>query len=126
MYGLTRATTTLGFSAGAGLLIWFATHISNDNTGGYWARVGLVGSAGPAVPRLRGEGQTRRGGGPGRGDPAHQGVEDGRGASEDLRGQRRGRADHRVAVGLDDVGRPDPGPRDGPVTRVRAAVGRAG
>ena len=34
MYGLTRATTTLVFSAGAGLVIWFATQISNDNTGG--------------------------------------------------------------------------------------------
>ena len=46
MYGLTRATTTLVFSAGAGLLIWFATQISNDNIGGYWARVGLVAGAG--------------------------------------------------------------------------------
>jgi hypothetical protein len=46
MYGLTRATTTLVFSAGAGLLIWFATQISNDNTSGYWARVGLVAGAG--------------------------------------------------------------------------------
>ena len=46
MYGVTRATTTLVFSAGAGLLIWFATQISNDNTGGYWARVGLVAGAG--------------------------------------------------------------------------------
>ena len=46
MYGLTRATTTLVFSAGAGLLIWFATQISNDNIGGYWARVGLIAGAG--------------------------------------------------------------------------------
>ncbi len=46
MYGLTRATTTLVFSAGAGLLIWLATQISNDNIGGYWARVGLVAGAG--------------------------------------------------------------------------------
>jgi hypothetical protein len=46
MYGLTRATTTLVFSAGAGLLIWFATQIGNDNIGGYWARVGLVAGAG--------------------------------------------------------------------------------
>ena len=46
MYGLTRATTTLVFSAGVGLLIWFATQISNDNTSGYWARVGLVAGAG--------------------------------------------------------------------------------
>jgi hypothetical protein len=46
MYGLTRATTTLVFSAIAGLLIWFATQISNDHVGGYWARVGLVAGAG--------------------------------------------------------------------------------
>ena len=46
MYGLTRATTTLVFSAVAGLLIWFATRISNDRVGGYWARVGLVAGAG--------------------------------------------------------------------------------
>jgi hypothetical protein len=46
MYGLTRATTTLVFSAVAGLLIWLATQISNDHVGGYWARVGLVAGAG--------------------------------------------------------------------------------
>lgn len=46
MYGFTRATTTLVFSAVAGLLIWFATQISNDHVGGYWARVGLVAGAG--------------------------------------------------------------------------------
>jgi hypothetical protein len=46
MYGVTRATTTLVFSAGAGLLIWLATQISNDTVGGYWARVGLVAGAG--------------------------------------------------------------------------------
>jgi hypothetical protein len=46
MYGLTRATTTLVFSAAAGLLIWLATQISDDHVGGYWARVGLVAGAG--------------------------------------------------------------------------------
>ena len=46
MYGLTRATTTLVSAAVAGLLIWFATQISNDHVGGYWARVGLVAGAG--------------------------------------------------------------------------------
>src|SRR6266852_7453534 len=46
MYGLTRATTTLVFSAAAGLLIWLATQIGNDHVGGYWARVGLVAGAG--------------------------------------------------------------------------------
>jgi hypothetical protein len=46
MYGLTRATTTLVFSAIAGLLIWIATQVSNDHVGGYWARIGLVAGAG--------------------------------------------------------------------------------
>src|SRR5919204_4959921 len=46
MYGLTRATTTLIAAGAAGLLIWIATQISNDNTGGYWARIGLVAGAG--------------------------------------------------------------------------------
>jgi len=46
MYGLTRATTTLIFSAVAGLLIWFATQIGNDHIGGYWGRIGLVAGAG--------------------------------------------------------------------------------
>jgi hypothetical protein len=46
MYGLTRATTTLIAAGVAGLLIWFATQLSNDHVGGYWARVGLVAAAG--------------------------------------------------------------------------------
>ena len=46
MYGLTRATTTLVFSAAAGFLIWLAAQIGNDSIGGYWARVGLVAGAG--------------------------------------------------------------------------------
>jgi hypothetical protein len=46
MYGLTRATTTLLAAGVAGFLIWIATQISNDNVGGYWARVGLVAGAG--------------------------------------------------------------------------------
>jgi hypothetical protein len=46
MYGLTRATTTLIAAGVAGLLIWLATQLSNDHTGGYWARVGLVAAAG--------------------------------------------------------------------------------
>src|SRR3954468_12489251 len=56
MYGLTRATTTLVFSAVAGLLIWIATQISNNHVGGYWARVGLVAGAGltMAVSQLLG------------------------------------------------------------------------
>jgi hypothetical protein len=46
MYGLTRATTTLLAAGVAGLLVWIATQISNDNLGGYWAQIGLVAGAG--------------------------------------------------------------------------------
>jgi hypothetical protein len=46
MYGLTRATTTLIAAAVAGLLIWFATQIDDDNVGGFWAVYGLIAAAG--------------------------------------------------------------------------------
>ena len=46
MYGLTRGTITLIAAGVAGLLIWLATQISNDHTGGYWARIGIVAGAG--------------------------------------------------------------------------------
>ena len=46
MYGLTRATTTLIAAAVAGLLIWFATQIDDDNLGGFWAVYGLIAGAG--------------------------------------------------------------------------------
>jgi hypothetical protein len=46
MYGLTRATMTLLAAAGAGLLIWLATQINDNSTGGYWAVYGLIAAAG--------------------------------------------------------------------------------
>jgi hypothetical protein len=46
MYGLTRATTTLIAAAGAGLLIWIATQINDENVGGFWAVYGLIAGAG--------------------------------------------------------------------------------
>src|SRR4051794_19015893 len=45
-YGLTRALVTLAAAAAAGLLIWFATQISDNSTGGYWAVYGLIAAAG--------------------------------------------------------------------------------
>src|SRR3954463_7417713 len=65
MYGLTRATTTLVCSAVAGLLIWLATQISNDQVGGYWARVGLVAGAGLLMALSPLLGGWAKGGGPG-------------------------------------------------------------
>lgn len=45
-YGPTRALTTLLGGAGAIILIWLATQISDDSNGGYWAQYGLVAGAG--------------------------------------------------------------------------------
>ena len=46
MYGLTRATTTLLAAAVAGFLIWLATQFTSDQTGEYWAIMGLLAAAG--------------------------------------------------------------------------------
>ena len=46
MYGLTRGTVTLLGAAGAGLLVWLATQVSDSSTGGYWAVYGLIAAAG--------------------------------------------------------------------------------
>ena len=46
MYGLTRGTVTLIGAAGAGLLVWIATQVSDTSTGGYWAVYGLIAAAG--------------------------------------------------------------------------------
>jgi hypothetical protein len=52
VYGLTRATLTLIGAAGAGVLIWFATHLAGDaidTNGDYWAAVLLLAAAGLAI-----------------------------------------------------------------------------
>lgn len=46
MYGLTRGTITLIGAAAAGLLIWLATQVNDQTTGGYWAAYGLIAAAG--------------------------------------------------------------------------------
>jgi hypothetical protein len=46
MYGLTRASTTLIAAGVAGFLIWIATTINDQATGGYWAVCGLIAGAG--------------------------------------------------------------------------------
>lgn len=43
---LTRALMTLVGAAAAGLLIWLATQVGDDSTGGYWAVYGLLAAAG--------------------------------------------------------------------------------
>ena len=46
MYGLTRGTMTLLGVAGAGFLLWLASQVESDSTGGYWTNVGLIAAAG--------------------------------------------------------------------------------
>jgi hypothetical protein len=46
MYGLTRGLVTLLAAGVAGLLIWFATQVNDETTGGYWAVYGLIAAAG--------------------------------------------------------------------------------
>lgn len=46
MYGLTRGTMTLIGVAAAGFLLWLASQLEADGTGGYWTQVGLLAGAG--------------------------------------------------------------------------------
>jgi hypothetical protein len=46
---VTRAVMTLIGAAAAGLVIWLATQIGDDSTGGYWAVYGLLAAAGLAL-----------------------------------------------------------------------------
>jgi MFS family permease len=57
MYGLTRAVTTLVGAALAGILVWLAADAFDDGgifeadqSGRYWATVGLLAAAGLAIP----------------------------------------------------------------------------
>ena len=47
--GLTRAVMTLVGAAAAGLLLWLATQVNDETTGGYWAVYGLLAAAGLAL-----------------------------------------------------------------------------
>jgi len=46
MIGVTRAISTLAGAAVAGILLWFATQIGAETSGGYWATYGLIAAAG--------------------------------------------------------------------------------
>jgi hypothetical protein len=46
---IARAVMTLIGAAAAGLLVWFATQVGDDSTGGYWAVYGLLAAAGLAL-----------------------------------------------------------------------------
>lgn len=47
--GVARAVMTLIGAAAAGLLLWLATQVGDDSTGGYWAVYGLLAAAGLAL-----------------------------------------------------------------------------
>jgi hypothetical protein len=47
--GLTRGVATLLGAGAAGFLVWLATQVGDDSTGGYWAVYGLVAAAGLAL-----------------------------------------------------------------------------
>jgi hypothetical protein len=47
--GLTRGVATLLGAAAAGLLIWLASQVNGDSTGGYWAEYALLAAAGLAL-----------------------------------------------------------------------------
>lgn len=49
MYGLTRGMFTLIGAAGVGVLLWLASQLDIDETGGYWAWAGLLAAAGLAA-----------------------------------------------------------------------------
>jgi hypothetical protein len=58
MNGTMRAGATLLAAAVAGGLIWLATQVGDETTGGYWAMYGLFAAAGlvMALAQLRGRG----------------------------------------------------------------------
>jgi hypothetical protein len=58
MNGTKRAGATLLAAAVAGVLIWLATQVGDESTGGYWATYGLFAAAGlvMALSQLRGRG----------------------------------------------------------------------
>ena len=56
MNGTKRAGVTLLAAAVAGVLIWLATQVGDESTGGYWATYGLFAAAGVvmALSQIRG------------------------------------------------------------------------
>jgi hypothetical protein len=58
MNGWNRALTTLLAAAAAGFLLWLAAQLNMQNTGGYWAALGIVAGCGLllGLAQLRGSG----------------------------------------------------------------------
>jgi len=64
MIGMTRAAATLLAAAVAGLLIWTATQVGDEATGGYWAEYGILAAAGLVLGLSQLAGATRNTGRP--------------------------------------------------------------
>jgi hypothetical protein len=61
MYELSRGVSALLGAALGGFLLWLATQVNADATGGYWAQNGLIASAGLILALALAFGSTTRG-----------------------------------------------------------------
>src|SRR4051812_6734419 len=61
MYELSRGASALLGAAVGGFLLWLATQVNDDTTGGYWARAGIVAGAGLVLALALAFGSTTRG-----------------------------------------------------------------
>jgi hypothetical protein len=61
MYELSRGVSALLGAAVGGFLVWLATQVNVDATGGYWARYGLIAGAGLVLALALAVGSTTRG-----------------------------------------------------------------
>src|SRR5882724_6646596 len=61
MYELSRGVSTLLGAAVGGFLVWLATQVNGQSTGGYWAEHGLLAGAGLVLALALAFGSTTRG-----------------------------------------------------------------
>jgi hypothetical protein len=61
MYELSRGVSALVGAAVGGFLLWLATQVNENTTGGYWARNGLIAGAGLVLALALAMGSTTRG-----------------------------------------------------------------
>src|SRR4051794_22191579 len=61
MYELSRGVSALVGAAVGGFLLWLATQVNEDTTGGYWAEYGLIAGAGLVLALALAMGSTTRG-----------------------------------------------------------------
>jgi hypothetical protein len=61
MYELSRGLSALLGAAVGGFLLWLATQVNSQNTGGYWAAYGLIAGAGLILALALAMGSTTRG-----------------------------------------------------------------